>query len=54
MRMWVKPATLPLMHCQVAAGGADPTAAPECADRHAKVTAGAAIPDEARQFGRAL
>jgi hypothetical protein len=30
------------------------TAAPECANRHAVVTAGAAIPEEARQFGRAL
>ena len=44
--MGVKPATLPLMHCQVAAGGAGPTAAPECANRHAKVTAGVAIPND--------
>jgi hypothetical protein len=43
--MCFKPAILALMHCQVAAGGADPTAAPECANRHAKIIAGAAIPD---------
>jgi hypothetical protein len=30
-----------------------PTAAPECANRHAKVIAGAAIPNAERQFGRA-
>jgi hypothetical protein len=33
------------MHCQVAAGGADPTAAPKCANRHATIIAGAAIPN---------
>jgi hypothetical protein len=42
------------MHCQVAAGGADPTAAPECANRHANIIAGAAIPDAARQCGGAV
>ena len=44
----------PFLHCQVAPGGADPTAAPERANRHAKVIAGAAIPDAERQFGRAV
>jgi hypothetical protein len=52
--MSLKPTILPLMHCQVAAGGADPTAAPECANRHAKIIAGAAIPDAESQFGRAV
>jgi hypothetical protein len=52
--MCFKPTILPLMHCQDPAGGADPTAAPECANSHAKVIAGAAIPDAERQFGRAV
>jgi hypothetical protein len=52
--MCFKPTILPHMHCQVAAGGADPTATPECANRHAKIIAGAAIPDAARQFGGAV
>jgi hypothetical protein len=42
------------MHCQVAAGGADPTEEPECANRQAKIIAGAAIPDAARQCGGAV
>ena len=46
--MCFTPTILPHMHCQVAVGGADPTAAPECANRHAKIMAGAAIPDAAR------
>jgi hypothetical protein len=49
-----KPTILPYIHCQVAAGGADPTAAPERANGHAKIIAGAAIPDAARQFGGAV
>jgi hypothetical protein len=52
--MCFKRTILPFLHCQVASGGADPTAAPECANRHAKVIAGAAIPDAESQFGRAV
>jgi hypothetical protein len=36
--MRFKPTILPLVHYQVAAGGADPTAAPECANRHEKTS----------------
>ena len=38
----------------VSVGYSDPTATPECANRHAKIIAGATIPDAARQFGRAV
>jgi hypothetical protein len=52
--MCFKLTTLPLMHCKVAAGGADPTAGPKCTNRHATTIAGAAIPDAKRQFSRAV
>jgi hypothetical protein len=38
----------------VSTGHTDPTAAPECAHRHAKIIAGVPIPDAATQFGRAV